>query len=168
MSPQALVGCRISADFLSRSLQVHQAFNSFTRSDSVWKALTSLSRFSWKRSVVCVSSADVWKHCGRSSALLNRPSTHSRGWSHFYGNEEDEWKQDGGQTTYRPQLSVCVCVCSRISLLYIILIIIRGLNQTCCSSVCSSVIILITWTCEVVVNNHHSESGPSSLWRSSD
>lgn len=29
----------------------------------------------------------------RESSFLNRPSTHSQRWSHFYGNEEDERKR---------------------------------------------------------------------------
>lgn len=71
----------------------HRAWTGFARSGSVR---------SWKPSVTYALSDDVWKRCGRNSSLLNRPSTRSHRWSHFHGNEEDEWKRDGGQTTYRP------------------------------------------------------------------
>lgn len=67
------------------------------RSDSVREALM-VPRQSCSGSLETLS---------RTSFLPNRPSTHSQRWSHFYGNEEDEWKQGGGQTTGRRPERVC-------------------------------------------------------------
>lgn len=119
----------------------HQAFNGFTPSDSVWKAMSVPQPFFLETEHhVCIVSRRLKKAAAEIHLFLTDHQHTARGEVTFM----EMRKMSGSRTEAKPttdpltSAEMVHCVCSCISLLlskYVILISIRGLNQTCLSSI---------------------------------